>query len=83
MHNTISLNTNIITIWKHLIWISFVSIINLYIYFIVRFLNVEQEYYMVGFLYFEYSLSLISSLYIMIDDRNISLTIFISFLIFY
>ena len=82
-HNTISLNTNIITIWKHLIWISLISIINLYIYFIVRYLYVEQEYYMVGFLYFEYCLGIISCLYIMLDDRNVSLIVSISFLIFH
>ena len=81
LHTEISLNTNIITIWKYLICISLISIINLYIYFIIRYLYIEQEYYMVGFLYFEFCLSLINCLYIMLDDRNISLIISVSFLI--
>lgn len=80
MHDNISLNLNIITIWKNLMWVSFIGIINLYIYFVVRYLYVEQEFYMIGFLYFEYSIALITSLFIMLELRNVPL--FFSIILF-
>lgn len=70
IHDQIALNINILTALKHLLWTSLLAVMHLYIYFIV--LKVEQEFYMVGFCFFEYSIDLISTIYILLDVRHIS-----------